>query len=499
MKSITLHVGNVFTQVDGIRQRTPIFREIEKRLSYGIPGAWFSPAYRKKFWDGKGHLLEDDIFPTGVLPFVIEILKKFKTTYEIVDGRKFPEIGEDFELDGKKLYPYQKMAVAKMLRERRGVVQIPTGGGKTLIAASVIKALDVPTLYIVHTRTLLYQTYEELHKYLPHVSMVGGGKYEFNKVTVALVQSLMRLIAKKQTKLFEFYKLLICDEAHHLMSPKQSSWYVVSTYFENASYRFGMTATAHGRKSGMLLQAATGPIIVRIPVKVLQENKFISESRILFFKVSEPKLPLNYDYIQAYEEGVLQNSIRNMIGLRKAVEHAEKGQLIMMFVDRIEHGEQLITELQSILSKDKPVDYRFLSGEDESEYINDVKNRAKNREVQILIVTRKLFGEGVDIPAVDVLINLAGGKSMIVFTQMFGRGLRRSQGKQYLQYYDFEDDTHRYLRLHSKARMTYCRKMKQTVAVEVVNVGKFLQDTGAVKKRGVESGTAKSHRYRSAV
>ena len=134
-------------------------------------------------------------------------------------------------------------------------------------------------------------------------------------------------------------------------------------------------------------------------------------------------------------------------------------------MERIAHG---LSIRDLFLDMMKTVDvpaFRFLSGEHSREEIEFVKEAAKTRELKILIVTSKLFGEGVDIPAVDVLINAAGGKSAIVFIQMFGRGLRPAEGKDALMYLDFIDNAHRYLKNHSRARMRHCEQLRQSVEV----------------------------------
>ena len=107
----------------------------------------------------------------------------------------------------------------------------------------------------------------------------------------------------------------------------------------------------------------------------------------------------------------------------------------------------------------------FLSGLDSIDYVKKVKATAKNKKINILIVTRKLFGEGVDIPTIDVLINLAGGESVIAFTQMFGRGLRISEGKSRLIYIDFLDTSHDWLERHSYSRIKHCKNLKQDVTI----------------------------------
>ena len=463
---VVLTVGNVDTFISGGQGLAFPVKAVDDRLSYSLPGSWYAMKATGGRWDGKEHLLESDSFPTGLLPFVEEILKEKGTAYRIVDNREFPEDFQDYNLPGIDLYPHQKIAVAIMLKYKRGVVQVPTAGGKTFICAATIKALNIPCAYIVHTSTLFSQTVEEFRRVGLDVGEYGSGqKTEGKDVTVFMVQTIMAALKggslrrTAMARMLDDYQALIVDECHHLSSDgRKASWYIASTMFENASVRLGVSATPQFKKSGMLLMAATGPLIHSVPVTALQQRKIISDSKPTFIDINTPKFPVTWSYHDAYQQGIVENTKRNDIALKLAADHAEQGKLVMIFVDRIEHGNLINSDLYHC-----GVPYFFLSGMNPREEIENVKRLAKTKEVKILVVTRKLFGEGVDIPAVDVLINLAGGKSATAFIQMFGRGLRRAEGKEELAYYDFFDDTHRYLRDHSEVRLRHCKKLKQDV------------------------------------
>lgn len=132
----------------------------------------------------------------------------------------------------------------------------------------------------------------------------------------------------------------------------------------------------------------------------------------------------------------------------------------MMFVDRIEHGEILLNS--SVWRGDPPI---FLSGEEARETIKDYLDKARDREERLFVVTRKLLGEGIDVPTLDVLINMGGGKAVISFTQMFGRGTRIAEGKEGFLYLDFLDQGNKYLEDHAKARIRHCKKLGQEVEI----------------------------------
>jgi superfamily II DNA or RNA helicase len=71
----------------------------------------------------------------------------------------------------------------------RGVIHAATGAGKTEIAASVIRGLNVPTMFMTHRTHLLRQTAARFAKRMPELSqrigIVGDSDYSPNFITCA--------------------------------------------------------------------------------------------------------------------------------------------------------------------------------------------------------------------------------------------------------------------------------------------------------------------------
>jgi len=493
MAECVLHVANVDTSISG---SCPCFAQIDKELSYSLEGYRFSPAFRGGRWDGKIHLFKNGTFPAGLTTRVVGILAANGVKYRIEDSRtKSPTINdlkkayqgssEDFlqplRAVGVELRPFQQGALVSMLKFQRGVLVLSTGAGKTITVVAALKILDLPTAFVVHTKTLLSQTAEVFQKAGIDVKVYGGGRKEFGRVTIFTVQSLMRLIKSKNARTqLDKFQILVIDEVHHVSSTGQkASWYVSSRHFTNAHIRFGLTATPNLKKTGMLLEAAIGPIIHEIPISELQGQGHLSTSQIKFLEISSPNLHYE-NYRNAYLYGIVKSVPRNALVKQEAERLAKEGRIVLVFVERIDHGE-ILNELIE--------DSIFLSGNDDAEYIADVKQLTKDRQVKILIVTRKLFGEGVDIPVVDALINAAGGKSPVVFTQMFGRGLRIAEGKTELQYIDFLDNTNKHLLAHANSRIRTCKyKLKQQVIIRDTEGGEHVH-------RNTKSGASIERRY----
>jgi len=84
-----------------------------------------------------------------------------------------------------ELRDYQLDAFYAALERKRGILHLATNAGKTLIAAALAKVLDIPTLFVVHRKTLLQQTYDAFKEHInkSELGRVGDGLFEPNKFT----------------------------------------------------------------------------------------------------------------------------------------------------------------------------------------------------------------------------------------------------------------------------------------------------------------------------
>ena len=481
---VELIVGNIETEIRG---EYP-FEAVDEATSFYLKGYFHMPAYRAGRWDGREHLLKRRRFPSGLLPVVLNVLAEERVACIVRDTREELTSFQSFALDGIKLRDYQINAIGRMLKQLRGVVKIPTGGGKTLIAGATIKALDVPAAYIVHTSTLFRQT-EEVFRELfdaKDIGLVGAGKYHFRRYTICMVQTLRRLLERQETDELLKFKAIFVDECHHVHSDgSKASWYVAQRYFKNAFVRFGLSATPTLEKHGLLLQAATGPLIHSIPLPELQAKGYVSKVDIEFHRVEVQEVPVEIpallpmedvsaqlsleedptkylrEFKDDYERHIIHGRDRNLLIADLALKYAKNGDLCLVFVERKIHGSQLHSLINIFTDGKNSVNCTFLCGDNSKTEIEFYKNEAKERRLNILIVTRQLFGEGIDIPAVNVLINAAGGKELVAFTQMFGRGLRVTNDKKRVRYIDFYDSGNSHLVKHSRARIRHLKNLGQ--------------------------------------
>lgn len=122
-----------------------------------------------------------------------------------------------------------------------GILEAPTGFGKTVCSCAIIAALQVPTLVIVNKEPLVGQWREELERFLPgvQIGLIQGptADYRGKHVVIAMLQSLSEKTYPQA--LYQWPGLVLFDEAHRAAA---ASWCKVTPKFLS-QWRIGVTAT----------------------------------------------------------------------------------------------------------------------------------------------------------------------------------------------------------------------------------------------------------------
>lgn len=157
---------------------------------------------------------------------------------------------DDVELE---LRPYQQAALAAWdLADRRGLVVLPTGAGKTRLAIAAIIAARTPAICLVPTCVLLEQwagAIEMLTGVRP--GLLGDGSHQVTPLTVATFESAWRWM----DRLGDRYGLLVVDEAHHFGCGLRDEALGMCA----APFRLGLTATAPEGAAALRLEELMGP------------------------------------------------------------------------------------------------------------------------------------------------------------------------------------------------------------------------------------------------
>ena len=333
-----------------------------------------------------------------------------------------------------KLRPYQKSAVSSVLAryrtgERRMLLYLPTGAGKTVIATFIIQALREQVrfgrcLFVAHRREILDQTVQTLRRHLPGLDIQveqGERTSDTNAdITVASVQSLLKRMQRYDPKAFD---LILCDECHRALSP---SWEQVIGYFwsqaKPEALLLGMTATPR-RTDGRSVVGVFGEPAFELSRTDLEDLGYLVPMR--YFTVQSD---LGLDKVKLaggdFQVGALSR-VMDMPAARalalKAWHEEGRGKRTLAFCAGVEHAEHLAQDFRA-----HGVSAEKIDGKTKNRH--ELLERFRSGEIQVL-TNYGVLTEGFDDPGVSCVLMARPTTSPLVYVQCLGRGLRTAPGK----------------------------------------------------------------------
>lgn len=462
----TAHIGNIMTSITG---DVPVefWEDLSFKMSYEVPGAFYSEAAQNGHWDGRKKLFNKRwlAFPTGLFSIFRETAVAHGISYDINDTRKKPTLGSPLTLTGITLRDYQLDAATSALTKQRGMIRVATGGGKTEIIAELIARTNIKTIIFIHKQDIFHQLHERLSKRLSiPIGRIGCGIIDPQQVTVAMIQTVHRafggtmqgfkdiendktVLSKPEIvqTLVENAECVIIDECHHIAA---TIFGKVLTQCEKAYYRWGFSASPFREDNAdLLLDAHTGSKCVDISASELIKRGYLSKPAIFLYEFDHGR-PNAFGYPHMYEQQVVNNTFRNKAVVMAAVRAMASKKTVMIAVTRIDHGKMLETMLKQVA----PGKIKFASGQIDSAERKQILQDLTDRKLDVVIATT-VFGEGIDCPTLDVLINAKANKSSIDSLQLIGRALRKTSTKSRVVIIDIYDDHCKYLGTHSKDRL----------------------------------------------
>ena len=430
-----------------ITDNPKLLKALTSLYSFDIPGSRYSPAYKRGNWDGKQRFISPNgSFHTGLLGRVLEDLEKIECTPELEYADLVLEDNAALSpIEGFTYYSYQEKLIEIALNDRRGVVKSPTGSGKTLIMAGIIKALLGKKMVILfNAKQLLKQTYEFLTEtcQIPNVGLCYGEGFLYGDIMLCTVQSIEKIL---DTHLEEA-EVLMVDECHEFANGRTTLAAIRS--FPKCRYRIGFTATPPRDKIPLYnLEGALGPVWEVVQTKDLVDDGTLTKPIIQLLKMpyTASGLDMDMSYTDVYETYIVNNEVRNnkIKEIVDAIKKENRRARILILTKSLNHGRTL----EDLLGGN----CEFLQGCDSIGERYKAISRFRGCGESSILIGTKILQTGINIEEITHFINARGMKSEIATLQALGRALRRHESKEKVYIYDFFDQE-KYLVDHSLER-----------------------------------------------
>lgn len=372
------------------------------------------------------------------------------------EARRYQTLDREHRLD-RTPREYQAGALGAWREAgRRGVVVLPTGSGKSLVAELCIADAGRSALVVAPTLDLVGQWYDQLVRAFGEpVGVLGGGHHEVEDITVSTYDSAWMHMERYGGR----FGTLVFDEVHHLPGASYSMAALASI----APFRLGLTATLerpdgeHARIDDMV-----GPVVYRREITELA-GEFLADYRT---EVLEVHLSASdrqaYDELRAqYREFVDTRGIR--VGsaggwnhfMREAARSREgRGAMRAWRQSRriLQGAPAKLRLLEELLRRHRDGRVIVFTSDNATVYAisrqlllpaithqTDIKERRELLEgfrdgTLPVLVTSRVLNEGVDLPSADVAVVLSGTGTVREHVQRLGRILRPSEGKAAILY-----------------------------------------------------------------
>lgn len=366
------------------------------------------------------------------------------------------------------LRPYQQLAVDRIFEKKKGIVELPTGSGKTIIAIGFLQQLinkgyDVRSLALTPTRALVHQWREVARKYLPETQRPVVTTYNYFIRNYTRIPLFQHGFGKNEVR------VLFIDEVHHAHDNTKLLDAIISSGAINFDYVIGFTATLYPDMAydglNVIFNEPPGKLVKLgyIPpfqfelrpvnlkpydeVMLLKAKRAIAEYSNRLERATDEneikRLRMRRDLAifamqnaVAMDENVLEKTIESALELNppKIVGDTVtfEGYVLILTLRKvaalyIERG--LMNRIKDMTGKDLPdvvLYYEFTSSEEEEK----IKRKLKEMRWHFLIAVKRL-SEGIDIPELtgEVLSSYSTTHTVTV-RQMIGRLTRMTAKKE---------------------------------------------------------------------
>ena len=345
------------------------------------------------------------------------------------------------------LRPYQSDMVSRVYEAwssgaRVVMPVIPTGGGKTAVFTHIMAQHKGASCALAHRSELVSQMSLALARNGLYHKIIGQNATARNctaiqlaelnrnyvtpqaRVAAASVQTLIR--RDPNDPWFREVTLIVIDEGHHLL--EANAWGKAAAMFPNAII---LTPTATpGRADGKGLgRHADGLVDVMLMGPTMRQ--LITDGHLTDYRLIAPPSDIDLTNVPISASGdfspqPLASAVHKSHIVGDVVEHYKRfalGKLGVTFTVDLEAARET-----ALAYRNAGVRAEVISGETPDMLRANLMHRFRARQIDQL-VTVDVLGEGVDVPAIEVISLARPTQSLGLHLQQCGRGLRPMEGK----------------------------------------------------------------------
>lgn len=325
----------------------------------------------------------------------------------------------------------RELVTAHKLGRRAGAIILPTGSGKTRVAALDVRRVAAQTcVYVAHSHEILEAAEEEFARQFSKQEVRRFDKApteaELRAVNLITIQSLVRNLPLFANRKVDY---LIFDEFHHAAAKS----YRRTLDALSPTFLLGLTATPFRGDRQDVLRLCDGNIVVAYDLRQGIEFGILCPYHYYgcFDDIDYSNIIYrgnHYDVRDLERALIIPERDKGIIA--KWREKAE-GKPSLAFCCTHRHAQRVAASFTAAGIPAKP----YLSTTPWNERV-DLREQLRLGELKVLCVV-DVLNEGVDLPFIECLLFLRPTESKRVFFQQFGRGLRRFVGKEICTVIDF--------------------------------------------------------------